>query len=132
MTEGDGQERPVGELFAQLASETGTLVRHEVRLAAVEMTEKAGETVRDAALVGVGGAVAYAGFLVLLAALVLGLGTLVPLWIAALAVGLVVALAGYSAAMKGMTALKKIDPTPQRTALTLEENKQWLKEQLGR
>jgi hypothetical protein len=132
MIEGDTNERPVGELFAELASETGALVQHEVRLAAVEMTAKAVEAAKDASLVGVGGAVAYAGFLGLLAALVLGLGTLMPIWIAALAVGMVVTLTGYSVAMKGMAAIKKIDPMPKRTARTLEENRLWVKEQLSR
>ena len=32
------RQRPLGELFSELASETGTLVRKEVQLAKVEMT----------------------------------------------------------------------------------------------
>ena len=35
------EERSLGELFSELASETGTLVRQEVALAQAEMTKKA-------------------------------------------------------------------------------------------
>jgi hypothetical protein len=80
----------------------------------------------------VGGVVAHAGFLVLLAALVLGLGTMIPLWAAALAVGFVVTLVGYGVAVKGVSAIKRIDPVPKRTVATLEENRLWVKGQLSR
>jgi hypothetical protein len=41
----------------------------------------------------------------------------------------VVAIIGYVLIHKGQTALKQIDLTPQETAETLKEDKQWLKEQ---
>jgi hypothetical protein len=35
------QDRSIGELFAELASETGLLIRQEVALAKIELTKKA-------------------------------------------------------------------------------------------
>jgi len=126
------QERPLGELFKELAGETGTLVRQEVQLATTELTAKASRAGKDAALIGAGGALAHAGLLVLLAALILGLGTMMPMWTAALVVGVVVIGVGYALVQKGIHALKQIDPAPAQTIRTLKEDKLWVKEQLGR
>ena len=126
------EHRPLGELFSELASNTGTLVRKEVELAAIEMTAKAKSAGRNAVLVGVGGAVTMLGAMALVAALVLGLGIFIPLWAAALVVGAVVSAIGGALAMSGIKAFKAIDVAPRQTIETLEENRQWLKNQASR
>jgi len=125
-------ERPVGELFAELARETGTLVHQEVRLATTELTTKAKEAGKDAAMMGLGGMLAAVGSMLLLVGILLALGTLIPLWIAALLLGFVLAIAGVALVRKGMAALKTVNPVPERTLLTLQENKRWAKQELGR
>jgi Flp pilus assembly protein TadB len=122
-------ERSVGELLSDLTRELSTLFRQEVTLAKTEMTQKASKAGKDVAFLAVGGAVAYAGFLAILAGVVLVLGLVLPWWASALIVGVVVAIIGYVLIHKGQTALKQIDLTPQETAETLKEDKQWLKEQ---
>lgn len=122
-------ERSLGDLFAELARETGSLVRQEVALAKTEMTQKAAQVGRDVGVVGVGGAIAYAGFLALVAALILALGQLVPLWLSALIVGLVVAVVGYVVIQTGIGALKRADLAPRETIETLKEDAEWAKEQ---
>jgi hypothetical protein len=126
------QQRPLGELFSELASETGTLVRKEVELAKTEMSAKAAVAGRNAGAVAAGGAVAFMGGLALVAAMILALGMLIPLWASALIVGLVVAGIGGALVMKGLTAFKRIDPVPRETIRTLEEDKQWARQQLSR
>ena len=37
----DKQDRSIGELFAELANESGQLIRQEIALAKVELSEKA-------------------------------------------------------------------------------------------
>ena len=126
------EQRSLGELFSELATETGTLVRKEVELARVEMTAKAKVAGRDAALVAGGGSIAMLGVMALLAALVLGLGTLIPLWAAALLVGAAVSGIGGALVVTGIRAFKGISAVPRETMQTLEENKRWLKEQVSR
>jgi len=125
-------ERPVGELLGDLARATGTLVRQEVQLATAEMSGKAKVVGREVALVGLGGVIAHAGLLLLVAALSLALGTIIPIWVAALVLGLAFAITGYALVQKGMTALKSVSPVPERTVQTLQEDKLWVKEELGR
>lgn len=126
------EQRSLGELFSELATETGTLVRKEVELAKVEMTAKARVAGRDAALVAGGGSIAMLGVMALLAALILALGTLIPLWVAALLVGAVVTGVGGALVVMGIRAFKGMTAAPRETMETLEENKRWLKEQVSR
>ncbi|HEY0601917.1 MAG TPA: phage holin family protein [Herpetosiphonaceae bacterium] len=121
--------RSLGELFSELANETTTLVRQEIQLVRTEMTQKATQAGKDVGMIGAGGALAYAGLLALIAALIIGLGELIPLWLSALIVGLVVVGIGYMLIQRGLTALKQIDPKPQQTIQTLQEDKEWVKEQ---
>jgi hypothetical protein len=121
--------RSLGELFAELASETTNLVRQEIQLAKTEVTHKATRAGKDVGMIGAGGALAYAGFLALIAALIIGLGQVIPMWLSALIVGLVVVGVGYMLIQRGLTALKNIDPTPRQTLETLQEDKEWVKEQ---
>jgi len=123
-------ERSLGELLSDLARDTGTLVRQEVQLAKTELSEKAKAIGKAVASLAAGAAVAYAGFLTLLAALVLGLAYFIPAWVAAGVVGLVVAAAGYFMVQKGMNDLKQTDLTPQQTVDTLKEDAEWAKAQV--
>ena len=125
-------DRSLGELFAELTREMGTLVRAEVELARVEMTRKASRVGKDIGFLAAGAAVAYAGLLAILAAVIIGLAALgVPWWLAALLVGLVVAGVGYALVQRGLSALKREDLTPRQTIETLKEDKDWAKEQIG-
>ena len=126
------EQRPLGELFSELAQETGTLVRKEVELAKVEMTSKAKMAGRDAALVAGGGSIAMMGVMALLAALILGLGTILPLWASALLVGAMVTATGGVLVVLGIRAFKSLDGAPRQTMETLEEDKRWLREQVSR
>jgi hypothetical protein len=124
-------DRSLGELFAELTRELTALVRQEVALARTELTQKATTVGKNIGLLAAGGAVAYAGFLALLAALIIGLGQLgVPWWLSALLVGLVVAGIGYFLVQKGLTALKRLNLAPEQTIATLKEDKDWAKEQV--
>ncbi|MDQ3700848.1 MAG: phage holin family protein, partial [Chloroflexota bacterium] len=110
------EDRSLGELFTELARETGTLVRQEVQLATTEMTHKASRAARDVGFLAVGGLVAYAGVLALLAAVVLGLAAAgFQPWLAALIVGIVVAVIGYALVQRGLSALKRESLAPRQT-----------------
>lgn len=124
-------QRSLGELFAELSRETTELVRHEVALAKVELSQKAARVGKDVGFISMGGALAYVGLMTLVAAVVLGLwqAGLDP-WIAALIVGVVVTIAGYVSTQKGLTALKREQVAPTQTIDTMKENAQWAKGQV--
>jgi hypothetical protein len=124
-------DRSLGELFAELSRETTDLVRHEMELAKLELSAKATRVGRDVGFISMGGALAYAGLLTLVAALVMALAAAgLPLWLAAFMVGVAVAIVGYVSTQKGLTALKREQVVPNQTLATLKENAQWAKGQM--
>jgi drug/metabolite transporter (DMT)-like permease len=119
-------DRSLGELFAELSRETGTLVRKEVELAKVELTANLRQVGTDAGITAAGGALAHAGLLVVLAALVLGLAELgVPAWLSAVIVGIGTIVVGYVLVNRGLTNLRRTHVAPTQTIETLKENARW-------
>ena len=116
------EERSLGELLGDLSREITTLVRQEMNLAKTEMSQKAVEAGKDIGFLAAGGMVAYAGLLTLVAALVIILNHIMPLWLSALLVGLVVAGIGGALVMKGLSALKQLDLVPRETLASLKED----------
>ncbi len=129
MMQGGRDNRSLGDLFAELAQETSTLVRQEVNLAKVEMSDKASRVGRQVGVLAAGGAVAYAGLLAILAAVIVLLDNVMPLWLSALLVELVVAVVGYLLIRRGLDALKQEDFAPRETIQTLKEDQRWAKDQ---
>jgi Flp pilus assembly protein TadB len=122
-------DRSLGELFSELAQETSTLVRQEVSLAKTEMTQNASRAGKHVGSLAAGGAVAYAGLLAILAGVIVLLDNVMPLWLSALLVGIVVAVVGYILVRRALDALKREDFAPRETIETLKEDRQWTKDQ---
>ncbi len=135
------EERSLGELFSELASETSTLVKQEVSLATTEMTLKATKVGKNVGFLAAGGAVGYTALLVILAAIVIGLTQLLSnlmgwqlitsAWVAAAIVGVVVGIIAYFLVTSALAKLKTIELTPQQTVETIKEDAQCLKDKEG-
>jgi len=124
------ENRPLGDLFGDLATEMSNLVRQEVALAKVEVTQKAKYVGRNVGYLVVGGAVAYAALLAILAAIVMLLARVMPNWGATLIVGVVAGAIGWMLIGKAMMALQQADLTPRETVETLKEDATWMKQQI--
>jgi len=124
------ENRPLGDLFGDLATDMSNLVRQEVTLAKVEITQKAKYVGRNVGYLVIGGAVAYAALLAIIAAIIILLAKVVPHWGSALIVGAVVGGIGWLLIGKAMMALQQADLTPRETVETLKEDATWMKEQI--
>jgi hypothetical protein len=124
-------ERSLGELFSELAAETGTLVRQEVALAQAEITSKATKVGKNVGFLAVGGAVGYAALLAILAGVVLGLSYFMPAWIAAILVGLVIGAVSFFMVSSALQDLKNTNLKPEETVDSIKEDAQWLKDQVS-
>ena len=120
----------IGDLFSRLAADGASLMRQEVQLAKVELGEKAVQVGKQLGLMALGGGVAYAGILALVAALIVLIGQFVAMWLSAFLVGVVVLAAGYLILRAQLAAFRHFDPIPKATVRTLKEDKDWMKEQL--
>jgi drug/metabolite transporter (DMT)-like permease len=122
----NADERSLGDLFSELSRETGVLIRKEVELATTEMSGKLKVAGTQAGIVAAGGALAHAGLLVLLAAIVIGLTQLgMPAWLAALIVAVAVIAGGYVLVNQGLSKMRSTSFTPVQTMETLKENATW-------
>ena len=112
---GAGDDQSIGELVQQLSQQTATLVRQEMRLATVELQQKGKRAGVGAGMFGGAGVVALYGVGALIAAAILGIGTFLEPWIAAVIVGVVLlAIAGILA----LTGKKQVEqagpPVPEQ------------------
>jgi xanthine/uracil permease len=125
------ESRSIGDLIGDLSRQVSTLVRREIDLARVEITSSIGRLGRGAAMAGAGGAILYAGLLVLLAAFVLGLMEAgLDGWLAALIVAVVVLAIGGVVTWLGAKEIRETDLAPTQTAETVRENVEFVKEQM--
>jgi len=117
-------------LFSELAGETSTLIRQEIDLAKVEFTQKAKTVGQSIGFLVLGGAIAYAALLALLAAIIIRLANVMPWWAAALVVAVVVGIVAAVLVSKALASLKKMEVAPRQTVETLKEDAQWAKQQM--
>jgi uncharacterized membrane protein YqjE len=108
-------DRSVGELVNQLSRQTSTLVRQELQLAQTELQEKGKRVGIGAGMFGGAGLVALYGVGALVAAAIIGIGTLLEPWIAAVIVGVVLlAVAGILALLGRKQVERGTPPLPQQ------------------
>lgn len=124
-------ERSLGDLFSDLSKNAGLLIRQELRLANVEMKEKAAKAGKEIALVGAAIFLLNAALLSVVAALIIALANVMAPWLAAFLVGGVLAVIAAVIAAVGIQSLRQISPKPERTLATLEEDKEWLQQQMS-
>jgi predicted phage tail protein len=112
-------DKPLTGLLADLVASMTALVSKEVELAKAELMEKAADAGRGAGQILCGGAFAFCGLLLLLAAATLGLSHILAPWLAALVVGGAVILLGLVLMMAGRAKLKALTLQPRRTLSNL-------------
>jgi Flp pilus assembly protein TadB len=111
-----------GELITQLATQTERLVRDEIRLAQKEFQESAKHAGIGAGLFSVAGVFAVFGVATLIAAAVAALALVLPVWAAALIVGVVLLAVGGVAALTGKRQVQEASPVPQQTVANVKED----------
>jgi uncharacterized membrane protein YqjE len=123
--------RSLGELFSELTAEMTTLVRQEVALAKTEMSGKITKMRRDVIMIAAGAMLAWAGFLTLIATVILMLTQLAGMqaWLAALIVMVIVLGLGVAFLLYGVENLQHMNKLPTQTIETVKEDVQWAKEQ---
>lgn len=121
-------DRPIGELLSQLADETSTLVRQELKLFQVEMTDKGKRAGLGVGMVGAGGIVALFAVAALTTCFIAALSLAMPVWLAALIVAVVYGAAAGILAMRGKHQVQEaLPPTPDQTVQTVKEDVEWAK-----
>jgi predicted phage tail protein len=117
----------IGDLFADLSRDTATLIRQQMELARVELSDRMSKVANSLGKVVLGAGLAAGGLLSLVAGLVLLVAALgVPAWISALIVGGTLALIGWAVARPALAFIGR-GVTPTETVQTLKESAEWVK-----
>lgn len=117
-------------LLRRLVDELSLLFRKEVALAKAEAVESFSHLKAAAISMASGGAVVFAGLLVLLAAAVLGLSHVVADWLAALIVGGIVSIVGFVMINSGKNKFDSSALRPERTQRALQQDKEMLERRM--
>jgi hypothetical protein len=125
------REQPMGELFKQLSDDLSTLVRQELKLAQVEMTEKGKKAGIGVGMFGGAGVVGLLALGALTACLIAALASGMEVWLAALIVTVVYGAAAGALALTGRNRVQEATPAvPEQTVETVKEDVQWARTQL--
>jgi hypothetical protein len=122
MSKSDTSLPTLTELLRELATELATLLRQELTLARTEISHSLTRLFSSLGALLTGCALLYAGILLLLAAAVFGLAAVVPLWLAALGVGMLTSFAGGALVLRALGHLKAAKLTPSRSPHSLHED----------
>jgi hypothetical protein len=123
-------QRTVPELLGNIVDNIQQIIRSEFRLAKAELREKASRASKPATTLGAGFLLGLYGLGFLLLAAVYTLSMVMAAGLAALIVGGVLALVSVALVTSSAKKLKALNPAPERTIQTLEENVQWAKDQI--
>ncbi len=125
--------KPVGELVQDLSQQTAALVRKELQLAQIELTEKGKRAGIGAGLFGTAGVIALYAVGVFIAAAVMGLATVVEPWLAAVIVGVVMLAAAGIASLMGKKQVEQaVPPAPEQAIQSTKRDVDEVKGRAGR
>ena len=120
--------RPLREIVQDILRDIGRIIQAEIRLAKNELSEKARKAGMAAGFLGAAAVTGLLSAACLVTTCIAALTLVMPLWLAALIMGILLGFAAAGAFAVGRTRLSQIDPRPEQTMQTLEDNVEWAKQ----
>ena len=123
-----GQDPTLGALAHDLSEQTSALVRSEVELAKAELAAKGKAAGIGAGLFGAAGLLAFFGGAVLITTVILALALVLPAWLAALIVAVVLFAAAAVAGIIGKGKVTEATPpAPERAVDGVKQDVETIK-----
>lgn len=126
---GQEETRSVGAIVGDIAQDMSTLIRQEMDLAKTELKTEVTRAGKGAGMLGGAGAAGYLMLFFLSFALMYLLAEVMPLWIAAVATGVVWGIVAAVLALRGRKEMKQSNPQLPMTQQSLKEDVQWARAQ---
>jgi MFS family permease len=121
-------DQPVAALLRDLSEQTSTLVRKELELARLEMTEKGKRAGIGVGMFGGAGVVGLYALGALIAAAILALATAITPWLAALVIAALCGVVAGGLALMGKTKVSQATPpVPEQATESVKEDVKWTK-----
>lgn len=123
-------EASLAELVGSLVDDARLLLHKEIELARAEVSDELRKARQAGIALGVGGAIAAVGALLLVIMVVQMLIAFVgmPAWMAYMLVGGALTIVGVMALIAGARRARAIDPLPRETIDSVRKDVEWLRE----
>ena len=121
-------DRAVSEVVQDILDNVQKLLRAEVRLARAEVRQDARQAAASGLWLLAGVVMAASAWLLTLWSAVFGLANAMPLWAATLVSGLALGAAAGALVTIGWRRVTRLQPLPERTAASVKEDLEWLKQ----
>jgi len=125
-------KRPLGAVITSAIDGTRTLVRKQVELAKIEMTEAVAVRAKGAGMFAGAGVMALFALGFVAAAGSVALALVLPAWAANLIVAAVFVAIASVLALIGRNAIRNAPTTPEQTQETLKEDARWARQQIAK
>jgi len=120
-------ERSASDIAQDVMRDMGDVVRGEIRLAKAEISEKAAKAGKAGGFYGAAALCGVMGFACLVLAGVAALALVMPVWLAALLMSVMLVCFAAAAYAGGKAKMKDINPVPERTVQTIKDDIEWAK-----
>lgn len=127
------QSESLGGLIRGILMDLRTLIREELALARIEISEQATRARAAAMSFGIAAGALLLGAIFLLIALAAGIADLLhwPIWAGFLIVAAMLAIIGYATLASGRRQMRTVHAVPAETVTTLKENSEWIAKRLS-
>jgi uncharacterized membrane protein YqjE len=125
---GPKNERSIADVLRDIATNIQEIVRSEIRLARVELTEEGRKFSVAGRALAIGAVIALYGLGFVLLAALFALELVLPAWASALFLGAVLLIGGWIAVSAGLRRMKELR-APAKTIQTVKEDALWMKDQ---
>jgi hypothetical protein len=115
------RERSLADVLQDIIANVQDIVRSELRLASVEIRQELVKAARAGKVAAAGGVLALFALAFLLLAAVYALSLVLPPWLAALTVAVVLAITGLILISAGTKRLKLVHLKPEKTVASIRE-----------
>ncbi len=130
MAQPNTNERSISEVFSDIAGHIQEIIRSEFLLAKTEVKEEGSKAVQPLLRLGLGLGLGLYAFGFFLLTIMFLLWLVLPLWLGALIVWVIVGPIAIVLISSGIIGLRRLRPAPEKTVRTVRENVQWAKDQL--
>ena len=128
MTDSDPHELSTPQLISRASEQTAQLIRSEMQLARADLQEAARHAGLGIGLFGTAGALALCGVGALVATAILALALILPAWLAALTVTLVLFASAGAVALVGKQQVSAAPPPVQDSVDSIRQDVRTVKE----
>jgi uncharacterized membrane protein YqjE len=119
--------RSITQILQEIVNRISEIIRSEVRLVKTEIRQDIGDYVKAGSFLVLAGVLACFALGFILLGAVFAFETIVPPWLAAVLVGVLVGIVGTALFFIGRKRIRIASLRPDKTLQTLEDNVSWIK-----